>query len=331
VICEEKHMGSCAILLVCSNEESARKRFGIVGGESGICYTRTGRRFFDDPGLESQLLARIRAALDAIGFWESFKTDWACLDAELMPWSAKAQELLRRQYAPVGSAGLAATKEAMLLLEAARQNGVTVQQIAQTFGERAQLVGQFVKAYRQYCWPVNSLEDLKLAPFHLLATEAAVHTDKDHEWHMQQLGKVCAADPKLLHATPYRIVDLTKIDETDAAIRWWTDLTARGGEGMVVKPLQFIEKGRRGIVQPAVKCRGKEYLRIIYGPDYTMPENLTRLRSRGLSGKRSLALREFALGVEGLERFVRKEPLRRVHECVFGVLALESEPVDPRL
>src|SRR5207302_10697288 len=115
------------------------------------------------------------------------------------------------------------------------------------------------------------------------------------------------------------------------AVRWWEDLTARGGEGMVVKPLDFVVRGSRGLVQPAVKCRGTEYLRIIYGPEYSVPENLDRLRSRGLGAKRSLALREFALGVEALERFVRREPLRRVHECVFGVLALESEPVDPRL
>jgi len=100
---------------------------------------------------------------------------------------------------------------------------------------------------------------------------------------------------------------------------------------MVVKPLDFVARGRHGIVQPAIKCRGPEYLRIIYGLEYTLPEHLERLRSRGLSVKRSLALREFTLGVEALERFVRREPLRRVHECVFGVLALESEPVDPRL
>jgi protein phosphatase len=87
------------------------------------------------------------------------------------------------------------------------------------------------------------------------------------------------------------------------------------------KPFDFITKGRRGLVQPAVKCRGREYLRIIYGPEYTAPEHLERLRSRKLEAKRSLAL----------ERFVRCEPLRRVHECCFGVLALESEPVDPRL
>jgi protein phosphatase len=132
-------------------------------------------------------------------------------------------------------------------------------------------------------------------------------------------------------ATPYHIVDLADPASEAAATGWWTALTESGGEGAVVKPLSFVATGSRGLLQPAVKCRGREYLRIIYGPEYTLPEQLQRLRERGLSGKRSLALREFALGIEGLERFVRREPLRRVHECVFGVLALESEPVDPRL
>ena len=100
---------------------------------------------------------------------------------------------------------------------------------------------------------------------------------------------------------------------------------------MVVKPLGFVASGRRGLVQPAVKCRGPDYLRIIYGPEYTLPANLSRLRERSLGFKRSLAVREFALGIEALERFVRSEGLYRVHECAFAVLALESEPVDPRL
>jgi protein phosphatase len=108
-------------------------------------------------------------------------------------------------------------------------------------------------------------------------------------------------------------------------------LTGNGGEGMVVKPFTFLATERHNLLQPAVKCRGREYLRIIYGPEYTAPEHLERLRSRGLSSKQSLALREFALGIEALERFVRHDPLYAVHECVFGVLALESEPVDPRL
>jgi len=199
------------------------------------------------------------------------------------------------------------------------------------YRERFQLAQQYVEAYRRYCWPVHSLDDLRLAPFHLLASEGSVHVDKNHVWHMETLSRLCAADPSLMLATPYRIVDLSDEASERDAIQWWEEMTGAGGEGMVVKPRAFVQMGRRDLVQPAVKCRGREYLRIIYGPEYTREQHLARLRQRGLGAKRSLALREFALGVEALERFVRGEPLRRVHECVFGVLALESEPVDPRL
>jgi protein phosphatase len=196
---------------------------------------------------------------------------------------------------------------------------------------RKQAADLYVEAYQRYCWTVHSLADLKLAPFHLLASEDAVHSAKDHLWHMETLARICQADTELLLATPFQVVDLTDKAEHDKGIKWWEELTASGGEGMVVKPVAFVAKGRKGLVQPAVKVRGREYLRIIYGPEYTLPENLLRLKSRGLGAKRSLAIREFALGLEALERFVHQEPLRRVHECVFGVLALESEPVDPRL
>ena len=197
---------------------------------------------------------------------------------------------------------------------------------------RDAMIGRYTDAWRRYCWPVSSVSDLKLAPFHVLATEGAVHTTKDHRWHIDQIGSMCAADAsRVLFATSHRVVDLSDQASEATATAWWEEMTAQGGEGMVIKPMQFVARGARGLVQPAVKCRGREYLRIIYGPEYTLPENLTRLRNRGLAAKRGLALREFALGVEGLERFVNGEPLRRVHECVFGVLALESEPVDPRL
>jgi len=132
-------------------------------------------------------------------------------------------------------------------------------------------------------------------------------------------------------ATTHHVVDLGDAAAGAEGVAWWERLTGAGGEGMVVKPLEFVVRGPKGLVQPAVKCRGPEYLRIIYGAEYDAPRHLERLRGRGLAAKRSLALREFALGIEGLERFVRREPLRRVHECTFGVLALESEPVDPRL
>ncbi|HXS69192.1 MAG TPA: polynucleotide kinase-phosphatase, partial [Candidatus Polarisedimenticolia bacterium] len=235
------------------------------------------------------------------------------------------------QYAAVGAAGTAALNQTLLELEKTISKGSDTEALLQKYKDRRATVGRYVEAYRRYCWSVNSVDDLKLAPFHLLATEGQVHINKDHVWHMDNLAKICSADTKLLVATPYRIVDVTDASSEAGGIQWWEELTERGGEGMVVKPFDFVVKGRRGLVQPAVKCRGREYLRIIYGAEYTAVNNLERLRSRGLSTKRSLALREFALGVEALERFVRKEPLRRVHECVFGVLAMESEPVDPRL
>jgi protein phosphatase len=330
VVCEQKHMGSRAVVVICRDADSARKRFGIMEGEFGACYTRTGRRFFNDTTLESQFLERVRHAVEAAGIWESLKTDWVCLDSELMPWSAKAQELLRQQYAPTGAAARAALPAAIIALRAGSGNP-EIAALAERFQKREESAHLYVEAYRRYCWPVHSLADLKLAPFHLLASESGMHAANDHVWHMETLARICDADPDLLLATPFRVVDLTDKAEQEKGMQSWEELTASGGEGMVVKPLEFVTKGRKGLAQPAVKVRGREYLRIIYGPEYTLPEHLERLKSRGLGTKRSLALREFALGLEALERFVHKEPLRRVHECVFGVLALESEAVDPRL
>ena len=331
VVCQEKHMGSRAVAVVCRDADVARRRFGIVEGGAGMIYTRTGRRFFDDVAVEEALLAIVRDALDRAGFWDARGTDWVCLDCELMPWSAKAQELIRRQYAAVGAAAGTALGETMAALGAASARGVDAATLATRYAERQSLADRYVAAYSRYCWPVNSVTDLRLAPFHVMATEGAVHVDKDHGWHMRTLADVTAAGGPVLFTTRNRVVNVTDPESEAEAIGWWEEMTAAGGEGMVVKPRPFVATGTRGIVQPAVKCRGREYLRIIYGPEYTLPENLGRLRQRGLHAKRSLALREFALGVEALERFVRREPLRRVHECVFGVLALESEPVDPRL
>lgn len=347
VVCEQKHMGSRAVVIVCRDEDVVSKRFGILNDGIGVVYTRTGRRFFDDRQMERDLLSVVRAAMDKTGFWTEFKTDWACLDCELMPWSAKAQQLLQTQYAAVGSAAREAFKQTLVALQcaASRPDIVRTFEVAEKASARPADVGnvlvhfqarnatidKYIAAYRQYCWPVRSLTDLKLAPFHVLATEGKVHVDKDHVWHMETLKAICDAAAQILLATPYRIVDLIDPQSQEQGVDWWRELTSGGGEGMVVKPIEFVMRGTRGLVQPAVKVRGPEYLRIIYGPEYTMPGNLERLRSRHLAAKRSLALREFALGIESLERFVRHEPLRRVHECVFGVLALESEPVDPRL
>lgn len=359
VVCEEKHMGSRAVVVVCRDEEAARRRFGVTDEGYGLCYTRTGRRFFTDAAYEAGLLERVRTALDRAGAWEEFGTEWFCLDCELLPWSAKAEELLREQYAPVGAAARAALAESVAALTQAEQrlrdaglsrpvpeteageaadatSAPSPSTLRARYQARAEAAADYIDAYRRYCWPVRSVDDIQLAPFHLLATEGTVHVHRDHVWHMETLGRLFGTPVPTGSRSPFRHTEYRVVDVTDPAselegIAWWEALTGSGGEGMVVKPLEFIARGRRGLAQPGVKCRGREYLRIIYGPEYTAPVNLDRLRARSVSGKRSLALREFALGIESLERFVRREPLYRVHECVFGVLALESEPVDPRL
>lgn len=331
VICEEKHMGSRAVVIVGRDEKAIRNAFGIENEGIGVIYTRTGRNYFNDKKTEQDFLQLLNTALDQSGFYDRFETDWACFDAELMPWSAKAQSLLQSQYGSVGVAALTATKHAANVLQQTLASNEAIAPLLEKYKTRQQQASQFIDAYRRYCWPVTQLTDYKLAPFHILATEGKTWIDQNHQWHMDNIQQLCEADSSILLATPYKIVHLDDEHSVQEATDWWLSLTQEGGEGMVVKPFQFIQSNNRGLVQPAIKIRGREYLRIIYGPEYTSPQNLQRLKARGLSAKRSLALREFALGVEGLERFTNKEPLRRVHECVFGVLALESEPVDPRL
>jgi protein phosphatase len=331
VVIEEKHMGSRAVVVICRDPEAAAARFRVPATRRGVIYTRTGRPFFSDLATETALLDRLGAAMDASGFWDRFATGWACLDAELMPWSAKARALIDEQYAPVGAAAVGGLNAAVQVLAAARSRHVATGNVEERFEARRDAAIQYDAAWRRYTWEVHGLEDLKLAPFHLLATEGAVHDDKDHAWHMRMLAEVCARDPGVLLATTWHEVPLADEQSVADAVAWWTRLTADGGEGMVVKPAAFVTRGSKGLVQPALKVRGREYLRLIYGPEYTLPGKLERLRERGLSGKRGLALREFALGLEALHRFVMNEPLRRIHECAFGVLALESEPVDPRL
>ena len=139
-----------------------------------------------------------------------------------------------------------------------------------------------LRLYRHYCWPVESLRDIRIAPFHVMATEGAVHTDKDHVWHMTTISSFVDPDGGLLMATPYHIVDLADPASEAAATGWWTALTESGGEGAVVKPLSFVATGSRGLLQPAIKCRGREYLRIIYGPEYLLRSDRGTSRSRGV-------------------------------------------------
>ncbi|MFE0488792.1 polynucleotide kinase-phosphatase [Streptomyces griseoaurantiacus] len=336
VVCEEKHMGSRAVALVCRDAAAAAERFGVPGGPegpTGALYTRTGRPFFSDAALTESVLDRLRAAVGAAGLWEELSTDWLLLDAELMPWSLKASGLLRGQYAAVGAAAGAVFPGALAALESAAGRGVDVGALLERQRARAVDAQAFTEAYRRYCWPTEGLDGVRLAPFQILAARDRSLAALPHDEQLALLDRLVEYDSGGLLTTTRRLyVDTGDEDSVRAGVDWWLEMTARGGEGMVVKPVGAVVRDGQGrLVQPGTKCRGREYLRIVYGPEYTRPDNLARLRNRFLNHKRSLALREYALGLEALDRLAEGEPLWRVHEAVFGVLALESEPVDPRL
>ena len=331
VVCEEKHMGSRAVLVVARDGDAARARFGITNDDAGVIVTRTGRPFFSQPGLAKTLLDRVRAGADASGLWDLLDTDWLIVDAELLPWSAKSTGLLKDLYAAAGAAGTTALEAASRLVGEAMGRGIDLGALAQRTGRRAEHVACYIDAYRRYCWDVDGVDGIEIAPLQLLAAHGEVLARREHRWHLEQLDALMAAEPDGFRQTDRIFVDLSSPHSAAEATHWWLSMTGRGGEGMVVKPASPIVRTARGLVLPGVKCRGREYLRIIYGPEYLEPAHLERLRSRSLGRKSSLARQEFALGIEALDRFVANEHLSRVHECVFGVLALESEPVDPRL
>jgi protein phosphatase len=325
LVCEEKHMGSRAVVLLTRDDGVAEKRFGLAG--LGAVHTRTGRSFFR-PELTDELLLRLRSAVEKAGLFDELHTPWLLLDAELLPWSAKAGDLLRDQYAAVGAAARSSLPAATAALKSAVAAGLDVGELLARTRRRTENAEKFSAAYRRYCWPTDGLDGVRLAPFQLLASEGATYQEKPHAWHLALADRLVASAPELVTTTRRIFVDPSS---WDAGTAWWEELTAAGGEGMVVKPAANLTRTEKGLAQPGLKVRGQEYLRIIYGPDYTEPANFERLRNRNLGHKRSMALREYALGLESLERAARGEPLWRIHECVFAVLALESEPVDPRL
>ncbi|MFI9273852.1 polynucleotide kinase-phosphatase [Kitasatospora sp. NPDC052896] len=339
VVCEEKHMGSRAVVLVAREPAALEQRFGVAA--PGAIWTRTGRAFLGDQRLTEAILDRVRAAAETAGLFDELATGWLLLDAELLPWSLKAAELLRRQYAAVGAAAGSALPEVLSALDRAAGRGVEgLAELTERQRRRAADAAAFTAAYRRYCWPTEGLSGIRLAPFQLLAAEGANLAVRPHDEHLARIDRLVAADAAagpepLLRGTGRLVVDTADEASIAAGTAWWEELTGAGGEGMVVKPLASVVRGAAGegrpggLVQPGLKVRGREYLRIVYGPDYT--EHLDRLRQRSLGHKRSLALREYALGLEALDRLAAGEPLWRVHEPVFAVLALESEPVDPRL
>ncbi|MBV7509419.1 polynucleotide kinase-phosphatase [Bacillus sp. sid0103] len=323
MVVEKKHMGSRGILFLFKNKEAAKE---YIGRETiGSIYTRNGRAFFKK-NLEEQILQVLHN--DLSGYFEKYNTDFVLMDAEILPWNLKAKELIMNQYAHVGEMALIDRRKLKDHLEKAAENGKEVASWLEESDEKIHNAQVFNEVYQKYCWETEGLAGIQIAPFHTLAHSNETFFDMPHTWHMEK-NKEFSDLSDLFMETEYRVV--TDEDSMKAAIAWWEEMTEEGHEGFVVKPESFVARNKGKLLQPAIKVRGRKYLHIIYGIDYLQSENLARLKQRNVGKKQRNALKEFSLGVEALKRFVGRESLERYHECVLGVLALESDPIDPRL
>ena len=149
------------------------RRFGVDGGRRGLHPHRPA--VLRPTELTERVLARLRAAVDAAGLWDELDTDWLLLDAELLPWSAKAVGLLREQYAAVGAAARAALPAALAALRRAAAAAASTWPScsARHAGAARRTRRRSPTAYRRYCWPTDGLDGVRLAPFQVLAAEGA--------------------------------------------------------------------------------------------------------------------------------------------------------------
>ncbi|MGM9949122.1 MAG: polynucleotide kinase-phosphatase [Lysinibacillus sp.] len=323
MIAEKKHMGSRAVIFIAKDEKVTKQLLNTDA--LGVITTRTGRAFFEG-NLQQAVLKAIHRELIEKNYFERFQTDYVLMDAEILPWNLKAHGLIDTQYANVAEQALMDRQFLLNKLQATAH--VDVSNWVEEYTHKVKNAARFDAVYQNYCWPTNNLNGIQIAPFHILAHSQSTHFDKPHTWHME-MNALLAENSTLFLATEYRLIETEQQEEE--VINWWQDMTELGHEGIVIKPLNFIERRKGKLLQPAVKVRGREYLRIIYGMDYTDEAQLKALKKRNPSRKMRNALQEFILGMEGLERFVQQESSARVHECALATLALESEPVDPRL
>ncbi len=347
LIVEEKHMGSRGVAVVCRDPAVAQDRFGLPEPSDGILYTRTGRPLLSDGAVERDILGRIRAGLDAIKFWSSFDTDWVLLDGELLPWSATSSRLITERYDGIAAVGQQALGTALQVARQCQQRlpstplaraqpggssrPTNIAALVAELEERQRHLSEFSSIYQRYCWPVSSVDDLSFAPFHWLAWESGWAPDLTHRQMMELSDRLAAAVPSTVRATRWRTCALNDQQSVAEAIQFWEELIAEGGEGIVLKPESFIPRGRNGLAQPAMKVRGAEFLTINYGPEYRRPQHVASLRGRKSSMQRSLAIRQFALGLEAIERFRRRAPLHETHVAAFGCIALDASSVDPTI
>jgi SAM-dependent methyltransferase len=326
VALQELHAGTRVAVVVCRDAGAARNRFGAAAGETGAVYTAVGRRWFATRQAEEEFLARVRGALDAGGLWRELGTEWVALEGVMGPGSPLMREVdpgdrpviaLYWGAAAVELATLAAEEEVLARPAAEDANAAA---LLARVRARAAAVCVYEDAVRRLCVPAYAPGDLRLAHVRVLAGEGAVYAARDPGWHLDRLAAPAAAAPHTLLETEQAVIDLADPASEETAQAWWEAAVARGGRGVVVRPL---EAATDGLMAPAVKCRGDAALLLAHGPEHALPGHREQARGPGLDEACSRAAREWALSLEALEGFVHGEPAARVHACFFAALGVK--------
>ncbi len=314
VVCEEKHMGSRAVVVICRDEEGAADSLRRDGEGRGIIYTRTGRRSSTTRQHGGRAAGRASGRrLTPRGSGMSFETDWFCLDCELMPWSAKAAGSPARAVRADGAAARAAARcgERACCRQAAERALDARRVLAQILrGTRLNSCSDMSTAYRHYCWPVNSVADLEARAVpsarHRGAGATSTRRTSGTWRRLAELARHGSA--AVCVATPVRTVDL---GDAGASRRthfvWWDDADQRRrrGHGREADGLRRARQAR-AVAAGDQMPRAASTCASSTAQSTRAPNTSIACAQRGLSAKRSMALREFALGVEGLERFVQR-------------------------
>ncbi len=307
-VVEAKPMGSRAVAVVCLDEAAGKRRFGKHS--RGCIYTRKGRAFFDD---DSALLKDLADALSLADFWNRFQTDWVCLEGEVRPWMLKAASIIEEHGEELRAGEAMYAHAGRALKEFGAEDYIAP-------GRRC--FENYRVLYERYA---KEADEITFAPVHLIAVEGRTFFGRSHLWHMETLGVLARSSGTPFAETLYRFVTLDDPASIQECQKLWRENAA-----VVIKPLPFVPKGRRGSAQPAFLCRSREHLRLVFGPEYDLPENRLWLSERrALDQRRNNNRRiqkQWALSIEAVERFVAREAIERLEECIRGFLALDQDP-----
>lgn len=323
VVVQEKCAGRRAVVVICRDAAAARKHFGAQDDRIGVVYSRYGRPLLTDPADERELLSQLQAGAEAAGLWEALKTDWLCLEGQLS--GAQFQPGQSEEQARIAAGVAAAWPTTLNMLQGTKATDPDFLALR----ARMQARGALVERLAGLCAAEARATTWFFTPYHLLAAQSGTFFHQPHAWHTAQLSAFSQGHPTRVRALRSEVLDLQDHDHRRSLVAWWQELSEAGAPGIIVKPVTLELFVNHEYLQPAMKVRGREALRMVYGPFYTEHDLLAHHRTRSLKERRELVIRHFVLGKEALTRFVAGQPHAEVLQIITTHLAISTMDGNP--